>query len=306
MNDLGVYHRRELRSNGVTDADLRRGLRQGVYTREGNGWYSIPSADPKALAAVRRGGVLSCVTALERYGVWIPPQVDKLHLRGNSQANRDHPGRYCRQFGRPLPVTTILDDPLTALRHAIRCLDAEGITVVCDSLLNMSLRMRSGLLASEVLTPREVEAAFTGAPKYVVACLDRCDERAASGTETMARLRLRSLGLKVEVQVYVPGLGHVDLKVGDRLLLEIDSRAHHTGSEDYQEDRRRDQIATSLGLHRMPMTYKDIVYGWQTMEDRVLDAVRGGHHLAPRRRKLSGNITGDGRELDYPIDPAAT
>ncbi|MEE3851274.1 hypothetical protein VZC37_13080 [Gordonia sp. LSe1-13] len=54
------------------------------------------------------------------------------------------------------------------------------------------------------------------------------------------------------------------------------------------------------------MTYQDIVYGWPTMMDRVLDAVHGGHHLAPRRRKLTADITGDGRELDYPIDPAAT
>ncbi|MXP20324.1 hypothetical protein GIY30_03000 [Gordonia sp. HNM0687] len=302
MHDFGVYTRQELRSRDVTDSDLRREVRRGVYTHEHNNWYSIPSADPTALAAVRKHGALSCVTALEHYGVWLPPQVDKVHLRGNSQANRDHPGRYCRHFGRPLPVTTILDDPHTALRHALRCLDLEGITVVCDSLLNMSLRMRSGLLVAEVLTPGEVESAFDGAPEHIVACFNRCDERAASGTETMVRVRLRSLGLKVEVQAYVPGLGHVDLKVGDRLLIEIDSKAHHTGVHNYDEDHRRDQVATSLGLHRLPLTYKNVVYEWPATVDKVLDAVRGGHHLAPRRRKVSTDITAEASELDYPVD----
>ncbi|MDY6812021.1 MAG: hypothetical protein SW127_23945, partial [Actinomycetota bacterium] len=101
---------------------------------------------------------------------------------------------------------------------------------------------------------------------------------------------------------YVPGLGHVDLKVGDRLLIEIDSKAHHTGVHNYDEDHWRDQVATSLGLHRLPLTYKNVVYEWPKTVDKVLDAVRGGHHLAPRRRKVSTDITAEPSEPDYPVD----
>lgn len=70
----------------------------------------------------------------------------------------------------------------------------------------------------------------------------------------MARLRLRRKGLDVTVQAHVAGLGHVDLLVGNRLVVEVDSREHHTGHDNYVEDRRRARVAAKRGLLRMPLT----------------------------------------------------
>lgn len=285
MVDPGVHPWQEWQRRGVTRSDLRRGLRDGSYLRPRPGWYAADGADPPAVEAVAKHGAVSCLSALGYHDIWLPPTPSKLHIRGNSQSHRDHPGRYCTQFGRPQPVRSAIDDPLTALRHALRCLDPEGITVVCDSLLNTSRRAMAGQPVTEILTPTEVASAFDDAPMNIAACLHRCDDRAASGTESMVRLRLRSKNVKVEVQARIPGLGKVDLLVGDRLIIETDSLQHHTGIKAYREDRRRDQVATRLGMPHLRLTYENVVYEWPETERTILAIIRAGHHRAPRPRR---------------------
>lgn len=285
MADPGVHCRQEWLRRGVTRYELIRGLREERYTQPRLGWYAIAGADPLAVEAVRKHGALSCLSALALHQVWIPPQPHKLHVRGDKVAHSEHRWTYCRQFGRPQPVREAVDGPLLALRHALRCLDPEGITVVCDSLLNTSRRALEGEPVSEILTRTEVERAFEGAPAAVRRCLDRCDDRAASGTETMVRLRLRGRGVKLEPQVDIPGLGHVDLLAGDRLILEADSVAHHLSVEAFREDRRRDREAARRGLLHMRLTYEDVVYDWSQTEAAILSAIRDGHHRGPRQHK---------------------
>ena len=99
----------------------------------------------------------------------------------------------------------------------------------------------------------------------------------------MVRLRLRSKKVDVGVQVHIPGYGHADLLVGERLIIEVDSKAHHIGLAEYAEDRRRDQVAAGRGLLRMRLTYENVVYGWPETERVILAAVHDGHHRAPRR-----------------------
>lgn len=240
------------------------------------------------------GGSLSCTSVLRRQGVWVPPQVKTLHVRGNEKAHRAHPRRYCSQFTPPGPVTVAVDDIDVALRHALRCLDAEGIVVVCDSILNRTLRFDAGLLVpdmgSRLLTPTEVESCFTGAPIRVCRLLDRIDARAQSGTETMVRLRLRAKGVHVNVQVKIDGIGHVDLVVGNRLIIEVDGRAYHENPYSYAEDRRRDRVATKHNLLRMRLTYEDVIYNWAEAEADIMFAVREGHHRERRHTQQPGDV----------------
>ena len=279
MDEHGVYRWAELLTLGMSQSQVRRAVRDGSITPVRRGWYAVNGADPRVVAAVRGGGALSCVSALERHGVWVPPTGTDVHIRGNAPAWQRAGAAYCRHFGRPMPVNHAVDDAYIALRHALRCLDHDGIVVVCDSLLNLSRSPRTRILA-----PTDIVAAFDGASQGVRACLDRCDGRAQSGTESLARLRLRRLGLTVRVQVYVPGLGHVDLMVGDRLIVEVDSRRHHTGVDNYAEDRRRDRVAARHNLLRVRLTYENVVYGWDETVADILGTVRNGYHRAPRHR----------------------
>lgn len=285
VQDPGVHPYQEWLRRGVSRSDLLRGLSEGRYAQPRMGWYAINGADPSAVTAVSKHGSVSCLTALRRHKIWIPPHSHKLHVRGDRSGHQTNRWRYCRQFGRPEPVREAIDEPFLALRHALRCLDHEGIVVVCDSLLNISRRALAGEPIAEVLTPTEVEAAFEGAPGHIRRCLDRCDARADSGTETMIRLRLRSKQVKVEPQVEIPGVGRVDALVGDRLIIEADGLEHHLTEATFRRDRKKDREAARQGLLHMRLTYRDVVYDWPETEAAIMSAIRDGHHRAPRRRK---------------------
>lgn len=47
--------------------------------------------------------------------------------------------RFCKCYGAPEPEVSAVDDVRTAFRHALKCLDDEGIVVICDSLLHKEL-----------------------------------------------------------------------------------------------------------------------------------------------------------------------
>lgn len=52
--------------------------------------------------------------------------------------------------------------------------------------------------------------------------LDKVDPRAESGIETMVRLRLESLNIRLRPQVSIPMVGRVDFLVGTSLIIEVE------------------------------------------------------------------------------------
>ncbi|MDY6808590.1 MAG: DUF559 domain-containing protein [Actinomycetota bacterium] len=265
----GVLCWAELRSRGVTLAQVRRALKQETLRRLRRGWYATQTADTNVVEAVTAGGVLSCVSALKLHGVWVPTHTKKIHVRARESAHRQgRSGRFCLSYGSPEPEVSAVDDIRTAFRHALKCLDDEGIVVVCDSILNKALLERCDL-----------ETLIASAPRRIRRLLDRCDGLAESGTETMVRLRLQLKGVKVRSQVQIAGVGRVDLLIGTRLIIEVDSEEFHDRSNEQREkDRRRDEEATRLGYITVRLSYKRVVEEWPEAEKSILDLVRRREH----------------------------
>ncbi|MGU3292961.1 type IV toxin-antitoxin system AbiEi family antitoxin domain-containing protein [Williamsia sp. M5A3_1d] len=261
----GVVSRAQLIAIGVDDASVRRLIRTGELHRLRPGWFASPWADPQVVEAVRAGGVLTCLAALRRHGLWVPEDRRRLHVRAAHRGSRIPDA--CRLHGPIPPPTSAVDDLLCALRHAVLCLDAEGLVVLCDSALNTRLA-----------TGEELATALSAAPSRIRSLLDRCDPAAQSGTETMVRLRLRSQNIAVTVQPLIDGVGFVDLLVGERLVIECDSLAHHTGLDGYENDRARDRTLIALGYLPMRLSYRQIVHEWPTCNRAILDVVRRGDH----------------------------
>lgn len=131
----------------------------------------------------------------------------------------------------------------------------------------------------------DVRDAVSCHPKRVRELLERCDGRAESGTESLARLRLRRRHLKVTPQVVIPGVGRVDLVVGNRLVIEVDSWAHHSSYEAYEHDRYRDLVLGELGYLVIRLTYRRVMHDWASAERSVMAMVgRGDHRHGGRRR----------------------
>ena len=266
-NGHGVASWATLRKAGFTRTDLRHALADGGLTRVRRGWYATADADATVLAAVKAGGVCSCLSALKLHGVWVP-EFQKLHYRARPSAHNKRGADFCcRRYGRPLPEGCAVDDVATALQHAVRCLDLEGTVVVLDSLQNLGL-----------LDEPQIRAALRECPDGIRAAVDRCSESGA-GTETMVRLRLESRNIKVKTQVDIPGVGIVDLVVGNRLIIEVDGQEYHHSPEQFQKDRARDRKAVELGYLVIRLTYRDVVHDWKTVEPDILGVIRRGDHL---------------------------
>lgn len=136
-----------------------------------------------------------------------------------------------------------------------------------DSVVNLRLMERD-----------ELDRLFAGASRRVHAVLERID-LAESGPETLVRMRLRSLGLRVRSQMVIDGVGRVDLVVGDSLVIEVDSVSHHTDLDAYRRDRERDRRLRAMGYVPVRLTYDQVLNRWPEVEADILAMVRRREHL---------------------------
>ncbi|MGW0162028.1 endonuclease domain-containing protein [Mycobacterium sp. NPDC003323] len=251
----GVFSSAQLRAAGA----VSRG-----FSRVRHGWYASPSADPQVVRAVAAGGVLACTSVLRRHQVWVLDSA--LHIRYAERAQRARPGvRSCHPYRFNPPIVGAVDPLDIAIASAANCLDAEGLVIVLDSMLNKRM--------IEMADARDIVSASRFARLQLA---ERCDPKSESGTESMIRLRLLARRIHLRTQVDIAGVGRVDFLVGDRLIIEADSREHHLPG--YQSDRRRDRVAISLGYLVIRLTYEDVVYRWDMVEADILTVIRRGAH----------------------------
>lgn len=271
----GVARYSDLLRIGLRRPQIEQFQQAGRIRRIRRGWYADSTAGADVLRAVRLGGTLSCLSALRHHGVWVPP-TRRLHIRMSEhhQAKAALPAdvHVC-----PLPIRsapTVAVDPLaTALVAAVRCLNDEGIVVVLDSILHQRMLRRD-----------ELASILSGCSARVRRLVAEADDGAESGTESMVRFRLRRLGIEVRSQVFIEDVGRVDLLVGTRLVIEVDSRAHHTGESAYESDRRRDLLLVARGKLVLRLTYHQIVHEWDAVLREIRLLIRSQAHLKPRVR----------------------
>lgn len=253
-----------LRSAGASSEHIRSWVRVGQLTRLRRGWYALPGADADVARAVRTGGILGCASALTFHGAWRLTD-GRLHVYRADWAHRETTPKV---LSCPAPWPRVASDrgvvPIElAVEQARRCLSTEAVVTQVESMVN-----------GRWITRGEAERLLGD----LATKLDVSD----SGTETMVRLRLRALGIKLRPQVYIEGVGRVDFLIGDRLVVEVDSHRHHRSTRAYHEDRRRDQLLVALGYIVMRVTWEDVVLDWATAQERILSVIRARRHLTRR------------------------
>lgn len=264
----GVTTAGAIRRAGYDRRDLREALDSGGLVRLRRGWYALPTANRLVVAGVTSGGVLGCVSALKFWGVWTP-DARITHVRRSDFGKRRAPSstvKACAPSGfQPAPSRAV--DPVElALRTAALCVDETELVILMDSVLNLKL-----------LSLTRLRYCMDGLSAHHRRLVDRC-ARAESGTETIARLRLRSAGIRVRTQVRIPTVGRVDLLVGARLVIEVDSRAHHTDPTQYYKDRLRDQKLVALGYLVIRLTYEQVMFDWDETLERIMPIIRRDRH----------------------------
>lgn len=270
---FGIVRTADLVCHGWSRQQIARKVSAGTWSRPTRGWIGDGSAELVVETAVRAGAAVSCVSALRRYGVWVPPD-STVHLRYSEHHLRNRTGetRSCAPAGRSLPVTRPVDGLRLSVESAAGCLRDEELIAVLDSVLNKRL-----------VTTTDLRQWLRRYPRTVRRAAERCDRAAESGTESLVRVRLRSRRLEVRTQVTIDGVGRVDLLVGARLVIEVDSKEHHTSAAAYANDRARDRRLRTLGFTVVRLTYEEVMYRWAEVEQDILVMVRRGDHRWPSR-----------------------
>lgn len=277
LSDGGVVARRRLLAHGADPREISRLRHAGRIEVVRPGWYATQSAEADVVSAVQAGAVLTCASALRfAPGVWVPPGIARSHRRWPARQCKQRTHAGCRAH-RTLAAPRRAVDPLPiALQCAANCLEEYYVVAVLDS----TLRMPSPYSLEDVY------ALFEGAPLRTRRLLALLDPRAESGTESVARVRLHDAHIPVRSQVVIPGVGRVDLLVGESLILECDSRNFHNDDQ-RKRDIRRDRRSTVAGYSVLRVDYDDVMFGWDAVLEDVRDMVRTGRHRGRVRSALT-------------------
>lgn len=255
---------------GWTRHAVREALARGTLRRVARGWYDAGGCSSDELTAAAVGGRIGCLTGLRDLGVWVPPTSHPHIITPRWQP----PGAttVCHALPRDAdwPATTISYDLVECLRQVMSHHDVETSLIVLESACNLRFVSR-GVVAALVAE----------CPKPTAEQLARFDPRAESGSETRVRLFLGRLGFRVRPQVRIPGVGRVDLLVGQSLIIECDSHAHHTGESRYRADRSRDLSATARGYRVVRLTWEQIFLTWPETQALLLQHLRTRRYRRP-------------------------
>jgi very-short-patch-repair endonuclease len=261
---LGIYSTQRLESLRMTRHAVRVAVSEGRLTRIRPGWFHDACAHPDAIDAVRVGGILTATSSSAHHGMWTL-RDDRLHVLVPRNASR-LPDRssgtrpVCVHWAKTSISRSIpFADPLQTVVDSAHCQPRTTAVILADSALNKRL-----------ITGEMLEAAIPRIAGW-------CDAGSQSGTETIARVGLRSRGIGVRSQVWIEGVGHVDLLVGERLVVECDSAEFHDryrSANDYQ----RTQELIRRGYIVVRLTYRDVVHDWARAEALILEIVRAGRH----------------------------
>lgn len=282
----------DLKARGKTDRGISAAVKGGALLPVRPGWWAVPGTSEELVRAARVGGVATAHTAARELGLWTPPDTEALGsgsgpgrrpllrvaVRSTSTTRRLlDPDDVAAPLGTRADVVLTWTSPtevresrhsgllpvLPMLRDVFRAEDEpERALAVVDSALRFRHLCREDLPAlAEIL------------PKRLAHLPAMADGSAQSGTETIVRHRLRARGLRVEPQAELRRVGHGDLLVEGRLLIEVDGREWHDDERRFEEDRRRDAEAT-IGRYRvLRFSWYQVLFRWPQVEAAVFAAL---------------------------------
>ncbi|WP_344067984.1 type IV toxin-antitoxin system AbiEi family antitoxin domain-containing protein [Microbacterium sediminicola] len=249
--------RAELIADGMSRHSVEEAVRSGELIRARRDRYVTPDAPEPIVQAVRVGGQLTCLSLLELHGVYVLKNTRlHVHMKANASRMRSPDSRWVRLADRStrapvlhwtpraLRVGQEMCAPLTvALAHSVLCQGPRAAVASIDSALHRG-----------IVDGADIAEVFSLLPQKFAVLRPLIDSSAESGPETFMRLILRSLGCGFEAQVVIGGVGRVDFLVDGWLVVECDSRAHHSEWAAQVKDRERDLALAALGYARIRPT----------------------------------------------------
>ena len=266
MDVPGIFSYSQLIADGATRGDIERALREGRLERVARGWYTNGLAHQDILLPLRLHARLGCLSGCSFYGLWVPSdrRLHVVHRAGLKLPNRRD--ILLHRWGKAQPKGALWP-LLDCLDQVVRYHSTESALIVIESALH-----RNTVTLEEVRTLLESRTS-RGAPvrKHL--------GKAESGSETRVRVFLQTQQVKVRAQVWLAGVGRVDLLAGRSLIIECDGTAFHSSKESHNDDRRRDLMARMLGYDTLRLSYQQIWGEWDVTKVNLLMQIRRRAHL---------------------------
>ncbi|MCU1439772.1 MAG: uncharacterized protein JWP85_769 [Rhodoglobus sp.] len=278
-----VAHVTTLRSAGYPPDRVENAAAAGKVLRVRRGIYASPWASHELVRAARVGGRLAGTSAARAHGIWAPPSRHLVVEVSNSATRLRDPDDASRPLGdrddvrvlwaplpRPIAQGLGISPVLETLRQCILTVPEHFAVAIIDSALRTHPIDRTDLAAIQRAVPARFARLFS-----------RVNPAAESGTESVLRVMLGQAGVTARPQVAVPlsDLDRVDLLIGDRLVIECDSEAHHGSRADRLRDLRRDAELAALGFIVLRFDYSQVMFEPDAVLAAVLAYVDRGLHL---------------------------
>jgi len=270
LGGLAATH--ELLRRGWNAHHLRTAVLSGSIVRVRQGWYANPTTRPVFQRAARVGGTLTCISAARELQL-AATNSPTLHVSVSRNAARlrtpdDRTKRLTQNPDSTVtvhwssdrsPATRYVASVRQILHDMVWCQSPEYVVAAADSALRLGY-----------LTRAEWNQDIAAFPRRLQRLLERVDGKSESIIESLMRFRLEALGISTRSQVRIRGVGHVDLLIGEKLVLELDGWEFHHERDNFEEDRRRDAELARQGYRVLRFTYRQLTTEWA----RVLDSIR--------------------------------
>ena len=244
----GTARTGQLLAAGHSRRAVGRALDSGSVLRAARGVLTLPDADADHRANVAAGCLTTCVSAAEGIELWTLQSPAEPHLwSAHGRFPAAAVGHRGTLRGKPLAGSTV--SVLDAVVHTLRCRPGLEALVVAESAVVQRRVSVADLLAA-------LPGNRNGAARTVVG---RIGTGAESILELIARELFVAVGLSVQAQVVIDGVGRVDLLVEERVVVELDGFAFHGDRQAFVADRRRGNAATLRSLPTLRFTYEDVM-----------------------------------------------
>lgn len=256
---LTIMTRAELLACGATARRLSAAVLRGQLIRVRRDHYCLPGTARVVGSAVRIGGRIGCVSALASYGVFVfdgtcaHVHVVRSASRLRAPATRLQPLTRSNR-GEHVLHWWSLADPEDGDEFRIGIIDALAQSLRCQhpwhALASIDNALHQGLIGLG-----DVAEIYGRVPGRYRGTRPLVDGRAEAGQESVLRMIAHGAGLRYDIQRSFHGIGRADLIIEERLILEADSRAHHSGWEEHVRDRGRDLAFARIGYPSLRPAY---------------------------------------------------
>lgn len=275
----GVAKLKSFVEAGLSGRQAAALLNRGVLERPRYGWYCDPALPWEGKHAIRVGGVLDCVTAVDSFGLPVPLDAKRrVHVRvpSNSPRRRHHRTKHLYVIpGQDREVELHWDDRpgtprgwrvtlVDALLQLADCVPEDWWIAALDA-----ARHRAGD-APPMLSDLDWDDLTRRLPRRLRRALDLVDPRAESVIESLLRLALVHRGIPIaDLQFWPSTRRRVDILLPGKLILEADGDQWH----DPIADAIRDAELRALGYRVLHFTYDQIVNHVDEVVATVLEAL---------------------------------